>query len=205
LVIGAATLKASVVWRRPVVEGAVRELGFPVDATTWISERDPPGQLYNPYRWGGYLIWRLFPEQAVFVDGRADMYGDSFLIEYTDLASAAPGWEDTLGSHEVCTALVEVAGPLSDAMVRSPDWEHVYEDETAAIYFHSSDGCSAVDRSNSREPDSTEAEPLPYVPSVLADRPTEGRSSLGVARLLRIKLNLARSRGTYSASDVDKP
>ena len=32
---------------------------------------EQPG--YNSYNWGGYLIWRGLP---VFVDGRADVYGD---------------------------------------------------------------------------------------------------------------------------------
>jgi hypothetical protein len=132
------------VWRRPAVEAAVRDLGFPVDAATWIAQEDPPGELYNPYDWGGYLIWRLFPERLVFIDGRADMYGDPFLLEYVDVASATPGWEDALASHDVCTALVEVDSPLSSAMSRSPDWGCAYLDETAAIYLHSSDRCSRV-------------------------------------------------------------
>jgi hypothetical protein len=141
LVIAAAALKAGMVWRRPAVEAAVRELGYPVDATAWIIEHDPPGQLYNPYRWGGYLIWHLFPEYRVFVDGRADMYGDPFLLVYTDLASAAPGWEDVFASYGVCTALVEGGDPLSNALAQSPDWERVHGDETAAIYVRTSNRC----------------------------------------------------------------
>jgi hypothetical protein len=147
LVIAAAALKAGMVWRAPAVEAAVRDLGFPVDAATWIAQEDPPGELYNPYNWGGYLIWRLFPKRLVFIDGRADMYGDPFLLEYVDVVSAAPGWEDALASHDVCTALVEVGSPLSSNVSRSPDWGRVHLDETAAIYLHSSDRRSRVDAS----------------------------------------------------------
>jgi hypothetical protein len=145
LVTGAALVRAGEVWRKSMAEGVIQELGFPADAVTWIEQKGPPRQLYNPYRWGGYLIWRLFPDYQVFVDGRADMYGDPFLLEYVELTSAAPGWEEMLASHDVCTALVQAGGALSSAMAGSPDWEHMYEDKTAAIYIRSSARCASVD------------------------------------------------------------
>jgi len=139
LLAGAALLKAGAVWRTPVVEAAVRQVGFPVDGADWIAEQRPPGRLYNPYQWGGYLIWQLTPgpvgpHYPVFVDGRADLYGDEFLLDYLDLAAAAPGWEASLEAWGVRTALVMPEGPLSKAMAASPNWERTYEDEVAAIY-----------------------------------------------------------------------
>ena len=26
--------------------------------------------MFNPYVWGGYLIWSLYPDYKVFIDGR---------------------------------------------------------------------------------------------------------------------------------------
>ncbi|HUM71962.1 MAG TPA: hypothetical protein PLK31_24300, partial [Chloroflexota bacterium] len=48
---------------------------------------------YNSYNWGGYLIWRGLP---VFVDGRADVYGDDFLFYYRQAFDAAPQWRAPL-------------------------------------------------------------------------------------------------------------
>ena len=35
----------------------------------------PPGPLFNDYGWGGYLIWQLYPELRVGIDGRMAVYG----------------------------------------------------------------------------------------------------------------------------------
>lgn len=142
LLIGAALLKAGAVWRALVVEAAVRQTGFPVDGVDWIADRRPPGTLYNPYGWGGYLIWRLSPAYPVFVDGRADLYGDDFLLDYLYLEAAAPGWEAMLEAHGVCTALVTAEGPLSRALAASPDWERAYEDKVVMVYVCSTRRCS---------------------------------------------------------------
>ncbi|MDZ7666367.1 MAG: hypothetical protein U5K27_13775 [Desulfotignum sp.] len=31
------------------------------------------GNLFNQYRWGGFLLWAI-PDQKVFIDGRMDVY-----------------------------------------------------------------------------------------------------------------------------------
>lgn len=134
LIISAALLKAGVVWHAPSVEAAVQEVGFPVGAVDWMARHHPAGPLYNPYQWGGYLIWRLAPGYPVFADGRADLYGDEFLLEYLELAAARPGWEARLDAYGVRTALVTADGPLSRAMAASPAWEQGYEDGVAQIY-----------------------------------------------------------------------
>ncbi|MGH9566786.1 MAG: hypothetical protein ACRD4I_12425, partial [Candidatus Angelobacter sp.] len=52
---------------------------FPSAAVSFLAANHPPAPLLNHYNWGGYLIWKLYPQYRVFVDGRADLYGDDFL------------------------------------------------------------------------------------------------------------------------------
>jgi hypothetical protein len=151
LIVGAAALKAGAVWREPATKRAVQKFGFPVEASDWLAERHPPGELYNPYNWGGYLIWHL-PDYPVFVDGRADMYGDPFLLKYIELASASSGWEEALVSRDVCTALVTLDGPLAEAMDGSPNWRRIYEDQVSAIYLRSDLSCAWDERSKFSRP-----------------------------------------------------
>lgn len=47
---------------------------YPVDAASFILAHHIQGNMLNDYRYGGYLLYRLYPEQKVFVDGRGDMY-----------------------------------------------------------------------------------------------------------------------------------
>jgi hypothetical protein len=42
----------------------------PVKAADFIISNNIRGNMYNVYKWGGYLIWRLAPERKVFIDPR---------------------------------------------------------------------------------------------------------------------------------------
>jgi len=107
---------------------------LPVEAVDWIRRHDPPRELFNPYNWGGYLIWSLYPEYRVFVDGRTDLYGDRLLRRYLTVEFGREGYREILDEHEVETVLTYAEGPLSIRLACSADWERVYEDGMAAIW-----------------------------------------------------------------------
>ncbi|HBG46461.1 MAG TPA: hypothetical protein DDW94_05660 [Deltaproteobacteria bacterium] len=49
---------------------------FPVKAIRFMEENGIKGNMYNTYSLGGYMIWSAWPESRVFIDGRADLYGE---------------------------------------------------------------------------------------------------------------------------------
>lgn len=60
---------------------------LPKQATEFLRKNRPPGNLYNSYGPGGYLLYHLGPETKVFIDGRLDVYtpgvwGDSLAIQW---------------------------------------------------------------------------------------------------------------------------
>ena len=52
---------------------------FPTAAVSYVLNHRLPGPLLNHYNWGGYLIWKLYPDYRVYIDGRTDLYGDAFM------------------------------------------------------------------------------------------------------------------------------
>src|SRR5207237_419419 len=44
---------------------------FPAAAVSFIAAQRPSAPILNHYNWGGYSIWRLYPEYQVYIDGRA--------------------------------------------------------------------------------------------------------------------------------------
>ena len=110
-------------------------INFPKEAVEWILENEPQGKLFNSYNWGGYLIWKLYPEYPVYIDGRADLYGGNFLIHYTDIASAKLGWEEKLNGENVQIVLVEADSKLSDALQQSSAWKISFEDKVSVIFI----------------------------------------------------------------------
>ena len=107
---------------------------FPKAAVDWILSNRPSGNIFNSYGWGGYLIWRAYPEYKVFIDGRADVYGDSFLYDYMTIYRSEPGWEDKLKNQGVQTVIVEPNAPLANTLLASQSWKIVFEDKISVIF-----------------------------------------------------------------------
>jgi hypothetical protein len=93
-----------------------------------------PGNMYNLYRWGGYLIWRLYPERSVFIDGRADVYGDEFIEEYLQVYQLREGWDESLARYDVGLVLIDRTSALSTVLKETPAWDCSYTDELAAVF-----------------------------------------------------------------------
>lgn len=108
---------------------------FPGGAVDWIETHTPSGQMLNTYGWGGYLIWRLYPEYHVYVDGRADVYGDEFLYEYTRLYEGLPGWEQALESQNIHLALLEPDSGLARELFHSAKWELAFQDSISVVFL----------------------------------------------------------------------
>jgi hypothetical protein len=89
---------------------------------------------FNYYAWGGYLIWHGIP---VFVDGRADLYGDDFLVDYLEVSAAGEGWSQQLVAHGVDYVLVPPSVDLGRYLEVDPGWERAYMDAIAHVYVRS--------------------------------------------------------------------
>ncbi|MEM7331456.1 MAG: hypothetical protein AAF490_05120 [Chloroflexota bacterium] len=105
---------------------------YPVAAVDFLEDEGlANARIYNSYNWGGYLIWRDIP---VFVDGRADVYGDPFLFEYREAFDASLTWEEPLDNYNVDYVIMERGSPLNTLLELHPNWESVYLDDIAQIY-----------------------------------------------------------------------
>lgn len=113
---------------------------YPVAAADFIREQKLPANLYNAYDWGGYLMWRLYPDYLVYVDGRSD--SEEYFAASTRIENSLTGWQNDLRRHGVKTIITrtcfyDTGGPLDliNALSRASDWELVYQDDVALVYL----------------------------------------------------------------------
>ena len=105
---------------------------YPVAAVDFLQAEGLAQQRgYNSYKWGGYLIWRGVP---VFVDGRADVYGDDFLNFYLEAFEARSGWREPLDAFDVRYVLMERGSPLLTLLAASGEWRQAYGDGVAQVF-----------------------------------------------------------------------
>jgi len=101
---------------------------LPVKAADFIKSTGISGHMFNSYNFGGYLIYRLYPDQKVFIDGRADMYGDDFVNEYMKIAKVQPGWEMAFDKYDIDYVITGLNEPLSQLLRVRGDFRLVYAD-----------------------------------------------------------------------------
>jgi len=109
---------------------------FPVAAVETLLESgfEPPGPVYNEFGWGGYLLYRAWPEIPVFIDGQTDFYGEELTREYVHIRGLMPDWDALLRKHSVRWAIIPPKVALSQALAMNSDWRSVYADSTAVVW-----------------------------------------------------------------------
>jgi hypothetical protein len=140
LIIGLLSLVAIVkvcLVTNPVLVDYFERQTFPVAAVSWVDANRPPGNLFNAYNWGGYLLWKL-PGYPVFVDGRTDLYNDQLLGEYLRIVAGGTDALSLLDAHSVNLVLVEAGSALGRLLEASPDWQRPFRDDLAAVFVRTS-------------------------------------------------------------------
>jgi hypothetical protein len=106
---------------------------FDANAATIASADGRHSRVLTSDQWGDYLIYHLYPNQLVFVDGRSDFYGPLIGREYLDLLSAAPNWENIAEQYHFDFALLPREWPLAQLMMRDARWQVGYLDRQAIL------------------------------------------------------------------------
>jgi hypothetical protein len=107
---------------------------YPQKAVAFLQASDQSRRIFVFYDWGGYAIWKLYPEYRVFVDGRADLYGDDLLRQaIKTVVDLQTGWRDVLDSWKVEAILVPPTCALAQALVLDPNWHAAFSDSKAII------------------------------------------------------------------------
>ena len=107
---------------------------FPVEATNYISEHRIREPIFSLDYWGGYLIYRIYPQDRVVLDDRHDLYGDEFFKEYLKVVLVQPGWGKVLDRLEVSWVLVPGSSSLANMLRLTSQWTIAHEDGTAVLF-----------------------------------------------------------------------
>jgi len=104
----------------------------PVAAVDLLEQRKAQ-RIFNAYQFGGYLISRDIP---VFVDGRAELYGEKFVM---DFFKATEGKKPELLPHlldeyKIDATLLVADAPGPQILDQLKGWKRIYADDIAVIH-----------------------------------------------------------------------
>jgi hypothetical protein len=137
LLLAPAVLDVALVSHFVANQAAYEAKNYPRAAVNFIDSAKVPGPIYNRYGWGGYLIRRLHGQYSVYIDGRADVYGDKFMYEAFNTYDGGTGWFEPLDRLSIRTVLISPDVPLASLLRNDEHWQKVYEDNQAVIFTRS--------------------------------------------------------------------
>ncbi len=120
---------------------------YPVKAADFILSQQIKGNMFNNYKYGGYLLYRLYPQQKVFIDGRGDMYLCCELprlntLTTLDMQNNTQGFASSFTkltqdydiSFVLTTRAPGIDTRLTKLLSQDPHWSLVFWDDAAQIF-----------------------------------------------------------------------
>ena len=120
---------------------------YPEAAANFVLEHKLQGRLYNTYGSGGYLMWKLWPHQKVFLDGRAlneQVYQHQNRINMNADETGGRSGEQLLKDYGIDIIFMEGFDPIGGTAYYLPaaladpaqkEWKLVFQDLHAVIYM----------------------------------------------------------------------
>jgi hypothetical protein len=130
---------------------------FPEGAAQFLLAHRISGPMFNTYEYGGYLLWRLWPHQRSFIDGRA--LNESVYQDYQKVIAEGREARQAVLSRYGAEVLVlnafeyttGVVYPLVVALADRTEtaWSLVYQDPQALVFLRRPPpGMPVLDRSH---------------------------------------------------------
>jgi hypothetical protein len=134
LLLAPFALGASRIWHFATHQRKYESIRNPVAAVEFLRAKGVPQPIYNRYGWGGYLIYQLYPSYRVYIDGRADVYGDAFFAESVKIYDGLDDGKNSFDRYGIKTVLIAPDAALATRLKADSNWSIVYEDDQAIIF-----------------------------------------------------------------------
>ena len=120
---------------RQLVHAHFDSKSLPVAAVDFLEKEQGTDPIFSTDSWGGYLIYRLYPQRLVVIDDRHDLYGSERVRQLLVLMQGEPAWRRTLDDLRARTTLLPAKSTLASLLREIPqEWELKYEDSVAVIF-----------------------------------------------------------------------
>jgi len=120
---------------------------YPSGAADFLLQHHISAPMFNTYELGGYLMWRLWPQEKVFIDGRAlneSVYQDYQRIAFNANAEGGKSGQELLRQYGIEAIVMDGfeytngAPYLLPAALADPhqsEWKLVYRDAQAVVFL----------------------------------------------------------------------
>lgn len=112
---------------------------FPEGAVNFLKINNVKGNIFHPYGLGGYLIFKLYPDFKVFIDGRIFPYGSEVFELWSKASSNPTAFDKICLKYDINAVFLPVNPPenfiLITHLIHSSQWAVVHADESGILFL----------------------------------------------------------------------
>ena len=109
---------------------------YPTAAVDFIQNKHLSGTLLTFFNWGEYLIWKLFPDCKIALDGRYEtVYPESVAKEYFNFIRARANWEQFLNNYPPDMILIPKKLDVYHLIKKDKKWREIYSDTSCILFL----------------------------------------------------------------------
>ncbi len=122
-------------------DSPVSNITLPVDAVNFIKHNGIQGPLFNDYSDGGYLIWALWPQEKVAIDGRSEVFRGQPVQDYLSVIDLNSNWQQIIDQKYKINYVILPYWEQFIVIDDNPLFTALYHDNFRMIYW---DGHSVI-------------------------------------------------------------
>jgi tetratricopeptide (TPR) repeat protein len=123
------------------IELSVRKGYYPEGVVQFIKEQKIQGNIFNSFDYGGFLIWHLYPQLKVFIDGRVPtVYSEDFFWLHRQGLENEKMWKKLVDEYDIDIVLIDDRREIGyrvfvKQLDDDPSWSIVAFDDVSILYL----------------------------------------------------------------------
>ncbi|HSA07216.1 MAG TPA: hypothetical protein P5556_08540 [Candidatus Gastranaerophilales bacterium] len=112
---------------------------YPVKSIEFIKKNNISGNLFIPFNWGSYAMWKLFPQNLINIDGRfEEVYKIESYLEVSEFTVTKKFNETVFNKYHHDIFILQKDTMAYEKLKSKPDWRLVFEEKNAGVFLPAS-------------------------------------------------------------------
>jgi hypothetical protein len=107
---------------------------WPLPALAALNAQPVSTHLFHEQDWGGLIAAECVPARHTYLDDRFELFGKKGIVEYVDVLSGGPAWDDVLDREHIELVWLRPDRGLAKRLKKDTGWAVVYEDKVSILF-----------------------------------------------------------------------
>lgn len=108
---------------------------YPILPVEFIKENKIKGNLLLNFGFSSYAIYKLYPQNKIYMDGRyEEVYDENLMLLLKNFYLGVKNWEKILKKYPPDVIIIEKFYPIYNVLSKDKNWTKIFEDNFFVVY-----------------------------------------------------------------------